>query len=154
MNAVRVGLAGIAERLLAIGPVDKGVDLSESLCFATENGNERVVKLLLAAEVSLNAYDHRERSALALAAEGKHIGTMNLLLEAGVDVNCKDEGSWTPLMRVAMGGCEEGVTLLLEVDGIDLNTKNARQESALSLAVLFGYNKTVRLLRVLGGTNV
>ena len=51
-------------------------------------------------------------TALLKAAENSYGSCIHLLLQAGADVNVKNESGFTPLMLAAQSGCGVGVRLI------------------------------------------
>src|SRR5579862_3503199 len=70
----------------------------------------------------------------AAAARGDHIA-LERLLDAGVDVNARDEQGYTALMRAAYAGSLESVRLLLD-RGASINSTTDTGETALMGAAL------------------
>lgn len=73
------------------------------------------------------------------------IKQVKIALEAGVDVDSRNDVSWTALMRASWNGCDDAVRLLLE-HGADVNLKSWLGDTALMWAAFSGYTDTVRLL--------
>jgi ankyrin repeat protein len=67
-------------------------------------------------------------------------------LDAGTDVNAKDEKGWTPLHEAALGGHKETVELLI-AKGADVNAKNNDGVTPLNWAL----GEIADLLRKHGG---
>ena len=75
----------------------------------------------------------------------EHDKCMEALLQAGTDVNCADDSTFTPLMAAADEGYVDGVQRLLRA-GADVNRKSKDNKTALILASLKGHDKCVELL--------
>ena len=67
-------------------------------------------------------------------------------LDAGTDVNAKDEKGWTPLHEAALGG-HKGIAELLIAKGADVNAKNNDGVTPLNWAL----GEIADLLRKHGG---
>jgi ankyrin repeat protein len=83
--------------------------------------------------------------ALLEAAIKDDVASIQSLLAAGADVNAKDNGAMTPLMRAAHYGHTKSARLLIS-HGADINAQSTEGFTALILAAQYGYLETVRLL--------
>jgi ankyrin repeat protein len=92
----------------------------EQLHFAAQDGNIARVRELLAEGYDPDAFDDLAKTPLQYAAEQEQIEVMNLLIEAGADVNAHDEARIgnTPLREVA-GQCSYEAAKLLIDAGAD-----------------------------------
>jgi ankyrin repeat protein len=73
---------------------------------------------------------------------------VKLLLEKGVDVDSKDMGVETPLLRAAESGHQAVIKLLLGVEGVDPDSKDSRfGRTPLSWAAGHGHEAVVKLLQ-------
>ena len=137
---------------LSIAGIDVNSKDSEygrtALLWATREGHEAVVELLLGADgIDVNSKDGGGRTALSRAAGNGHEAVVKLLLGAdGIDVNSKDRYGRTALSWVAEGGHEAVVKLLLGADGVDVNSKDNGGWTALLCAVAEGHEAVVKLL--------
>ncbi|KAK7873734.1 hypothetical protein R5R35_013266 [Gryllus longicercus] len=92
---------------LVLGPAGR-----QALVEAAQDGRLEVMEALL--RVGVNAKESREE-ALRAAAEKGHRGCIVALLDAGVDVNARENWSrWTALHWAAMNGHAECVEVLLQ----------------------------------------
>jgi ankyrin repeat protein len=79
-------------------------------------------------------------------AKTGNLGELNRLIGAGVDVNAKIKGGWTPLILAAGNGQIEAVRLLLQA-GADANAETEGEKyTALIIALVRGYAQAVKLL--------
>ncbi|RVE49831.1 hypothetical protein evm_005561 [Chilo suppressalis] len=69
---------------------------------AAETGNDNILEILLRSGADLQQQDHLGRNALHLAVCGNNYRTIMLLLDAGVNVNVKDNVGMTPLSLCLM----------------------------------------------------
>jgi ankyrin repeat protein len=116
-----------------------------ALYWATRNGHEAVVGLLVRAKADVNVKYRCGRTALHLAAEKGREAVVRLLVEAKADVNVKDGNSETALHIAAEKGHEAVVRLLVEAKA-DVNVKDRCGRTALYMAAMSGHETVVQLL--------
>jgi TonB family protein len=85
-----------------------------------------------------------EATLLTAAGEGR-VDDVRALLDAGLDVNARNEDAWTPLLYAALGGHPEVVNLLLEY-GADVNASNSAGWTPLIAAAMSGRAEVVGML--------
>jgi ankyrin repeat protein len=122
------------------------------------------VRLLLARGVDVNAVEtYQETTALMWAAAENHLDVVDLLIEAGADVNRRAHvtaltdrknadhptGGFTPLMWAARAGNETMVRRLVS-RGADVNLKNGDGASAAMIAIYNDYFDVAATLIELG----
>jgi len=84
------------------------------------------------------------------AAQKGNIEAVKQHLDAGADVNAKDDVvEWTPLLHAAEGGHKEIIELLI-AKGADVNAKNLRGETSLYDVVGRGHKEIAELLIAAG----
>src|SRR5207237_4485183 len=95
-----------------------------------------IIRLLLASGADPNSRANRRRSSpLHYAADGyitgpawdaeRQVGSIQLLLEAGADINAQDQNGATPLHRAVRTRCAGAVRYLLRAGGVPiLSTKS------------------------------
>nr|XP_045593740.1 protein phosphatase 1 regulatory subunit 12B-like isoform X4 [Procambarus clarkii] len=121
------------ESLLQREIESKGID-----CDVSRNEEER--RMLDDAQLWLSSgyladRPHPKTGAVALhvAAAKGYIKVMNLLLEAGADINVQDLDGWTPLHAAAHWGQREAVEILCE-NMADMDVRNFVGQSAFDVA--------------------
>jgi ankyrin repeat protein len=122
------------------------------LCSAAEYANDKVLKMLLAYDKSVDPdeEDPDEQTPLACAARMGHDMVVKELLSTGrVDVNFICWG-YTPLCSAAWNGHTAVVNLLLDTDGINLDYTSPYGETAIYLAAGEGHESIVKLLIAAG----
>ena len=131
----------------------KGISAAEydsELFEATKNGDDELVKLLIAAGADVNKADKWGSPPLHSAAEYGHTDCVKLLIAAGADVNKTNEDSETPLYTAAWNGHTECVKLLIDA-GADVNKADKFGETPLYKAEEGGHTECAELLRAAGG---
>ncbi|RYP32310.1 hypothetical protein DL767_005285 [Monosporascus sp. MG133] len=117
------------------------------LSYAAENGQETMVRLLLAEGAKANTEDPSSRTPLGWAARFGHKTVVQMLLATeGINVNAKDLEGDTPLHHAAEDGDETVVGLLLAAKGVDANIENSNGDTPLHIAVTWADEKVVELL--------
>jgi type II secretory pathway predicted ATPase ExeA len=123
-----------------------GIPVTEqSLLRNVEEGNGRIVELLLTAGVSPNAADSQGWTALMLAARDNHPSVVRTLLTRRAVVNAKNKMGETALMMAAIHNRPSVVRTLLYY-GADINAKNNQGWTALTYAAWKGNRATVETL--------
>jgi hypothetical protein len=144
------GILSVAKALLQS---EKGADVEAedsggrtALLWASRNGHEAVVRLLLEQGADVEAKDSGGQTALLWASRNGHEAVIRLLLEQGADVEAKDSDGRTALLWASMNEHEAVVRLLLE-QGADVETKDSDGWTALLWASMNGHEAVVQLLR-------
>ena len=100
------------------------------LMAAAFNGDEKLVKVLIARKANVNVASRFGVTALMYA---RNLPTVKLLLEAGASVKDKDTYGRTPLRYAVEGADPEVVRALIEA-GADVNAKDDKDMSVLQVA--------------------
>ena len=110
-----------------------------SLAVISSDTHRSVVKKLFStADLNVRASQHGQ-TALMLAVSHGRLDMVDLLLEAGADVNIRDEDGSTALMCAAEHGHMEIVKLLMRHPDININATDNDGLSALSVAMEAGH---------------
>eukprot|EP00842_Homolaphlyctis_polyrhiza_P006052 jgi/Hompol1/6448/HPOL_001713-RA len=116
---------------------------------AASNGDIGRVQECLTTDVldwiDLDAADEDGTTALISAACFGHVDIINILVEAGAQVDQKDKNGWTALMWACANGYEEAAKLLIEF-GADKQAKSSRGRSIVDLSTKNGNFAIVRIL--------
>ena len=110
----------------------------------SEVGEKRLVRYLISRGARANRLE-LGTTALIAATRYADEEMLEMLLEAGADVNQTNEKGISPLLRASQWGNEVAVEWLLE-HGADVNQTAANGDSALSTASLYHNAGVVRLL--------
>jgi ankyrin repeat protein len=81
---------------------------------ASENGNARMVNLLLEKGIDVNITDNYNNTALSTSVINRKLDIVKLLLEKGADINKANNDDDTPLIHAISFGHVEIVKMLLE----------------------------------------
>lgn len=134
MIAVRLGHEKIFERLLKVPGIDVNIRDGYKytpLIRAAMNGNESMVKQLLARDIDINARNEYGVTALMAAVINSsskpliYENVVKLVIQfPGIDLNLKNKHGETVFMRAACYASENIVKLLLQAPGIDITCKD------------------------------
>eukprot|EP00397_Hematodinium_sp_SG-2012_P013458 GEMP01013665.1.p1 GENE.GEMP01013665.1~~GEMP01013665.1.p1 ORF type:complete len:892 (+),score=202.16 GEMP01013665.1:205-2880(+) len=115
-----------------------------ALHVAAETGHDECIQLLLQHDdISVNIKDNDRNTALMLAARHGHTQSLGLITNApGILVNKRNNEGETGL-HLAARIRADCVTILLTTKGIDINRKNANEETAFSVALSAKRNHVV-----------
>jgi type II secretory pathway predicted ATPase ExeA len=117
----------------------------EALFRAVTAGNQRQVKLLLAARVPIEAADRHGWTALMVAVRDHHPEIVRLLLTRGANANATNTEGETALIHAADNGSPVVIQLLLD-HGARINAKSNLGWTALMYATVKGHRGTVEAL--------
>jgi ankyrin repeat protein len=133
----------------------KSTDGKTLLSSVIENGEMEVLEILLERDdVEIDSKEDDGSTPLLLAAYHARKDMVERLLEKGADANTQDKLGRTPLMRSILSNSStpdnEIMKLLLAQPNIDVNLKDEKGNSALSLAMDRGFSEFEEILRVHG----
>lgn len=116
------------------------------LLWALLENRTEIALLLIRIGARLEKQDHNKRTALHHAALNGNLAVIKQLLNAKVDVDCKDGDGRTPFLCAASAGREDAVELLLQPMRTILTDKDNEGRDSLSYASQNGMVSTVKLL--------
>ncbi|KAK4191238.1 hypothetical protein QBC35DRAFT_538128 [Podospora australis] len=141
--AAKSGHMDVVKLIFANSKNLTGTQSHMPLMWAILNGSEEVVRTILGCVAKEDA-QWREKNApkaLCWAAKNGRIPLFSLLFDVlETDINCRDDEDATPLMNAVIDDHEEMTSFILSASGVDINLKDKRGRSALSLAAEFGHD--------------
>lgn len=149
-EAAALGLADRVRDFIEWHPgcvVSRSRDGFTALHLASFFGHPETVHRLLDADVDVApvADNASQVRPLHSAVAGGNAEVVDLLLEAGADVNVRQSGGFTPLMGAAAAGAEDLVRRLLET-GADSGATSDDGKTAADLARQNGHDEVLALL--------
>jgi len=135
--------------------------LTHNLCEAVWTGDVERVRELIRLGAEVNGCREDGHSPLHLAIEQLYDEIVELLLDAGADIERRDEdGGWTPLIHavdIVSDASTQGerppdnklVSLLIS-RGADLAARTSKGRTALSVARRYSNDETARVLLAAG----
>lgn len=131
---------------------DDGWYERERLHFAAQDGDLSLIKRLLAGGSGINTFDDLGKTALHWAAKKEHLEVAAFLIEAGADVNARDESRIgdTALGEIA-GNCSFAMARLLIDAGADPSIRGWMRLNALDRAKLRKRGDGPRVYALLAG---
>lgn len=115
-----------------------------ALAIAAFLGDEELVQILLDNDADPNFLETTAWPLSNAAGQG-HVRVVEMLLDAGAEVDSLDEDGGTALMDASAGGYEAIVRLLIE-HGADVRRKDRYQKRAIYYAANKGHEEIVNLL--------
>ena len=130
------------------GPQRNAASSSDAaLITAAEAGDLRRVEELLMRGASVRARGRDGRTALTVAAFGNHLQVARVLIEAGADVNAKDDTVQSPyLIATSEVGDDPRLLDLTLANGARINDKDSFNGTGLIRAAERGFPRIVRRL--------
>ena len=116
------------------------------LMFAAHSGQTDAVRYLAGLpEVDLDQQSTDDRTALHFAVEANHPDVVQVLIDAGANIEIKNDEGRSPLHLASFSGELTTVKLLVEA-GADVRATDAERDTCLILAAYSGHTDTVRYL--------
>jgi len=112
---------------------------------AARHDDVRTLQQLLIQSAQLESRDEQGRTALLVATHGNHVAAAQALIEAGADVNAKDNIADSPYLYAGARGLNDILRLTLS-HGADLKSTNRYGGTALIPAAERGHVETVQML--------
>ena len=113
------------------------------LYVAVDRGREQSARLLIDAGADIKISNHKQRTALHLAASNGHSSIVGELIKVPhLNLNVRNENGQTPLHVAVINGMVASARLLIDA-GADINIPDKYQQTALHLAAYFGYDDIV-----------
>jgi ankyrin repeat protein len=146
MSAVEKGKTQLIQFLINRGAdVDVACKGFRPLHLACTNGHLAMVRLLIDAQVDINAVSKHGENCLFPASRRGFVKIVQVLLDAGVDVNQVSKKGFTAIFLASLGGHVEIVRLLLEA-GADPAVPNICGRNVIQAANVKKHYDIVRLL--------
>ena len=121
-------------------------DRATCLLLAAYDGHTDIVRYLVSLpEVDLNHQDTNNYTPLHIAVHQKHAAVVEVLIDAGADIETKNAKGRSPLHVASISGELTTVKMLVEA-GADVRDTDAERDTCLTLAAYFGHTDTVRYL--------
>ncbi|KAJ6103492.1 hypothetical protein N7486_005919 [Penicillium sp. IBT 16267x] len=115
------------------------------LMWASRNGHDKIVQILLEHGADVNAQGGHYGNALYAASWEGHDKIVQMLLEHGADVNAQGGDFGNALQAASSKGHDKIVRMLLE-HGADVNAQGGPYGNALQAASFGGHDKIVQML--------
>ena len=134
--------------LVEAGADVRAADAERDTCLtlAAHFGHTDTVRYLVGLpEVDLNHQEYRNFTALRLAVQEKRADVVQVLIDAGADIETKTDEGYSPLHLASISGELTSMKMLVKA-GADVRATDAERDTCLTLAAHFGHTDTVRYL--------
>ena len=156
LRASIAGKIAAVKMLVEAGAGVRFTDTKGATCFtlAANFGHTETVRYLVGLkDVDVNHSQNNGRTALHHVIHEGHRDVMQVLIDAGADIEAKDKKGFSPLLRASILGKFAIVKMLVEA-GADVRVTNNRGDTCLILAAISGHTETVRYLAGLKDVDV
>ena len=146
--ACESGALDIVKMLVEAGAGVRDTDNEGSTCLiiASYFGHTETVRCLVGLpEVDVNHRHTDSNTVLHCAVEQTHTGVVQLLIDAGADIETKDNHGRSPVHCACVSGALDVVKMLVRV-GAGVCVTDCRGATCLTLASYCGHTETVRYL--------
>ena len=146
--AIRSGELTIVKMLVEAGADVRATDADRETCLilAAYDGHTDIVRYLVSLpEVDLNQQGSNNFTALQVAVKRKHADMVQVLIDAGADIDTKDDVGCSPLHLASRSGELTTVKMLVKA-GADVRATDDRRYTCLIFAAYLGLTDTVRYL--------
>ena len=134
--------------LVKAGADVRATDAQRATCLslAAYNGHTDTVRYLVSLpEVDLNHQGSVNYTALHYAVQKKHADVVQVLIDAGADIETRNDDGRSPLHVVSISGELTTVKMLVKA-GADVRATDANRATCLMVAAYYGHTDTVRYL--------
>ena len=125
-------------------------DTFGNTCFVTairQKCSIEVIHAILDHGADVNARNKKSQTALTLACISKDEGAVNVLLNAGAEPNIKDDPYGNTCLHDAVRNeCSKGVLHAIIDHGADVNARNKKGQTALTLACITKHESAIKVL--------
>ena len=156
LNASMSGALDVVKVLVRAGAGVCVTDNRGAICLslAAHHGHTETVRTLLCMpEVDLKHVDNTGATALSRAVLGKRADVVEVLIDAGADIDVTNENGRSPLLLASMSGHLDIVKMLVEA-GAGVCVTDNKGDTCLIVAAVFGHIETVRYLTSLPEVDV
>ncbi len=126
---------------------EHSIDGFTPLALACFFAQPEIARLLIdqGANVNLAANNAMKVAPVHAAVAARQSAILKMLVEAGADVNARQQAGFTPLHAAAQNG-DEAATRMLLAAGADRQARADNQQSPLDMALLGGHGPVAELL--------
>ena len=146
--ASRSGALEVVKVLVRAGARVNAIDYYVRTCLnlAARNGHTETVRYLVCfPEVDVNYFDMNKDTALHCAVKEGYPDVVQVLIDAGADINTRNNNGGSPLQSASCSGALEVVKMLVRA-GAGVNATDYCVRTCLILATSNGHTETVRYL--------
>ena len=141
-------LVATVMQLFKAGADVRATDAKGATCLisAAYEGHTDTVRYLVGLpEVDLNHQGSNKRTALHVAVHQKHADVVQMLIDAGADIETKNDKGHSPLHLASSSGALTTAKMLVKA-GADVRATDDKGNTCLILAAYLGHTDTVRYL--------
>ena len=108
--------------------------------------NKETLQIIIEYGANVNAIDKNSRTALMLACQKGNVEAINVLLNAGADINIRNANGSACILFAVVGGCHKETLQAIIDHGADINATNEDSRTALMIACVRGDVEAIHVL--------